>query len=230
MTQILHGVGTYRVIDGARVKVRRGCGDQTEVIDAIDSEPLHLQGVAYLGGSSALEETRRGRISLVPLTEEEEGAGRIIEALAAVRILPTGTQTQTHTQSGSDAWLTRLLVNTTPHRKTKKLGWVTLNLKSLKKISELEAGLSPTSAAAEMTAGTTDQEHYDADGAGTSPPFINLAFACGCSWSVSEPPSFVIARQPWLWLLRRVRRLLRVSSGRAVRAVGGSSLSVGRAG
>jgi hypothetical protein len=47
---------------------------------------------------------------------------------------------------------------------------VTLNLKSLKKISEVEAGLSPTSAAAEMTAGTTDQEHYDADGAGKSPP------------------------------------------------------------
>ena len=116
--------GRYRVLPRAELAVRRGCGLETELIDRIDSTPLHLSGTSSPGGGAAgdrgLEALRGGKILLVPNDEPEPC--REIEAVAAVRIVHVSKT------SKKEIVVTRLLVNTTPHRKGKgcrKLGWVT---------------------------------------------------------------------------------------------------------
>eukprot|EP01043_Picozoa_sp_COSAG02_P063953 COSAG02_NODE_9208_length_2288_cov_2.487437_1_plen_474_part_00 len=103
----------YRVLPGAKISVRCGCGLETELIDRIDSTPLHLT-------APGLEATRRGKIKLVP--DANPRPCREIEAEAAVKIR------HVFKRSGKEVTITRLLVNTTPHRMdrgSKKLGWVT---------------------------------------------------------------------------------------------------------
>ena len=55
------------MIDGARVKVRRGCGHLTEIIDAIDSTPLH-----FTAAGVAIHGTRRGVLRRTRLVDSVE--------------------------------------------------------------------------------------------------------------------------------------------------------------